>query len=67
MSRETNEGVMMYFKKITMNLLTIVHLLVEPITPLEKQRLLWRQLFPLPLLSLLYLPPFLASSFSAIF
>ena len=36
MSRETNEGVMMYFKTITMNLLTIVHLLVGPITYLAK-------------------------------
>ena len=38
MSRETNEGVMMHFKTITMNLLTIVHLPVEPITPLVKPK-----------------------------
>ena len=37
-SREANEGVMMYFKTITMNLLTIVHLLVEPITFLAKPK-----------------------------
>ena len=38
MSRETNEGVMMRFKTITANLSTILHLLVEPITSLEKQK-----------------------------
>ena len=38
MSRETNEGVMMQFEKITMNLLTIVHPLVEPITSLAKPK-----------------------------
>ena len=38
MSRETNEGVMMRCKKITANLLTILHLLVEHITPLEKPK-----------------------------
>ena len=38
MSGETNEGVMMHFKKITMNLLTIVHPLVEPITSLAKPK-----------------------------
>ena len=38
MSRETNEGVMMHFKTIAMNLLTIVHLLVKPITSLAKPK-----------------------------
>ena len=38
MSRETKEGVMMCFKTITMNLLTIVHPLVEPITSLAKPK-----------------------------
>ena len=38
MTREANEGVMMYFKTITMNLLTIVHPLVEPITSLAKPK-----------------------------
>ena len=38
MSRETNEGVMMHFKTITMNLLTIVHPIVEPITSLSKPK-----------------------------
>ena len=38
MSRETNEGVMMHFKKITMNLLKIVQPLVEPITSLAKPK-----------------------------
>ena len=38
MSRETNEGVMMNFKTITVNLLTIVHPLVEPITSLAKPK-----------------------------
>ena len=40
MSREMNEGVMMYFKTIMMNLLTIVHLLVESITSLAKPKAL---------------------------
>ena len=38
MLREKNEGVMMYFKTITMNLLTIVHLLFEPITSLANPK-----------------------------
>ena len=38
MVRETNKGVMMRCKTITANLLTIVRLLVEPITPLEKPK-----------------------------
>ena len=38
MSRDTNERVMMYFKKITMNLSTIVYLLAEPITSLAKPK-----------------------------
>ena len=38
MSRETNEGVMMRFKKITTKLSTIVHLLVEPIASLVKTK-----------------------------
>ena len=38
MSRETNEGVMIYFKIITTNLSTIVHLLVEPIISLAKPK-----------------------------
>ena len=38
MSRGTNEGFMMYFKTITMNLLTVVHLLVEPIVSLAKPK-----------------------------
>ena len=38
MSREKNKGVMMRFKTITANLSTILHLLVEPITSLEKQK-----------------------------
>ena len=33
-----NEGVMMHFKTIKMNLLTVVHPLVEPITSLEKPK-----------------------------
>ena len=36
MLREMNEGVIMNFKTITMNLLTILHPLVEPITSLAK-------------------------------
>ena len=37
MSRETNEWVMMHFKKITMNLLTIVHpFIVETMTSIAK-------------------------------
>ena len=36
MSRETDEGVMMCFKTITTNLLTIIHLIVEPIKSLAK-------------------------------
>ena len=38
MSRETNKGVVMRFKTITMNLSTIVHLIVEPITFLAKPK-----------------------------
>ena len=38
MSRKTNDGVMIRYKKITANLLTIVRLLVEPITSLEKTK-----------------------------
>ena len=38
MSRETDEGVMMCFKTITTNLLTIIHLLVEPIKSLAKPK-----------------------------
>ena len=38
MSRETNEVVMMRCKKITSNLSTIVHLLVEPIKYLAKPK-----------------------------
>ena len=38
MSREKNEGVMMRFKTITMNLSKIVHLLVEPDTALAKSK-----------------------------
>ena len=39
MPRETNEWVMMYFKTITMNLLTIVHpFLVETITSVAKPK-----------------------------
>ena len=38
MSRDTNEGFMMRFKTITTNLLTIVHLLFEPIIYLEKPK-----------------------------
>ena len=38
MSRETNEGVMMLFKTITTNLPTIVHLLVEFVTSLDKPK-----------------------------
>ena len=38
MSRNTNEGVMINFKTITMNLFTIVYPLVEPITSLAKPK-----------------------------
>ena len=38
MPMDTNEGVVMSCKTITANLLTIVCLLVEPITPLAKPR-----------------------------
>ena len=38
MSREMNEGAMMHFKTITMNLLKIVHYLVEPIKSLERPK-----------------------------
>ena len=38
MPRKTNKGVMIRFKTITTNLLTIVHLLVEPITSLVKPK-----------------------------
>ena len=47
MSRETNEGVMVRFKIIMMNLLTIVHLLVEPITSLAKPKASLEAFFPL--------------------
>ena len=38
MSRGENEGVMMRFKKITTNFSAIIHLLVEPVTSLAKQK-----------------------------
>ena len=38
MPRETNKGVMMHFKTIQMNLLTILHPLVEPITSLARPK-----------------------------
>ena len=38
MSRETNKGVIMHLKTITMSLSTIVHLLVKPITSLAKPK-----------------------------
>ena len=38
MPRETNEGVMMHCKTITADFLTIVGLLVEPITPIAKTK-----------------------------
>ena len=38
MVRETNKGVMMRCKTITAKLLTVVRLLVEPITPLAKPK-----------------------------
>ena len=38
MSRETNEGVMIHFKKIMMKLSKIVNLLVEPIKSLAKPK-----------------------------
>ena len=46
MPRKTNEGVMILCKTITANLLTIVGLLVEPITSLEKPKgFIWGSLF----------------------
>ena len=38
MSREKNKGVMRHFKTIALNLLTIVHPIVEPITSLAKPK-----------------------------
>ena len=47
MSRETNGGVMMHVKKITMDLLTIVHPLVEPTRSLAKTKASLDASFPL--------------------
>ena len=47
MSREMNEGVIMNFKTITMNLLTILHPLVEPITSLAKPKASLEAYFPI--------------------
>ena len=38
MSRVMNEGVMMRFKAVTANLLTVVGLIVEPSTAIEKPK-----------------------------
>ena len=65
---------MMHFKAVTDNLLTVVGLLVEPITVTENQRVILRHIFligdlplRLPLVIWLYLPPSIASPFLEVF